>query len=119
MPDEGDIDAIHPQPPRDPAALQRLYADASEVMPWEREPVPDLEPHSDRTWKDERRLSCTIRIDDRNAGHTRFTIFVGRNPDARGNAGQLILRTDEFDEIFVRGTEPHWWFDKVYDGRRE
>jgi hypothetical protein len=39
-------------------------------------------------------------------GHVEIQVFVGRNPDARGNAGTIILRVDEWEEIqerFARG----------------
>lgn len=45
-----------------------------------------------------------LRIDDANPTHTRFTVFVNG-----GNAGQLCLRNEEFDdfaEIVAEGICP-------------
>lgn len=44
-------------------------------------------------------VTMGLRVDDANPGHTRLSVFVGRNPGARGHAGHLVLRTDEWDEI--------------------
>lgn len=38
---------------------------------------------------------------DRNPGHVRITVWIGRNHGARGNAGTLTLRTDEWDELIA------------------
>jgi hypothetical protein len=35
-------------------------------------------------------------------GHIEIQVFVGRNPDARGNAGTIVLRVDEWEEIQQR-----------------
>lgn len=35
----------------------------------------------------------------RNPGHVMVRVWVGRNPGARGAAGTLTLRTDEWDEL--------------------
>lgn len=45
------------------------------------------------------RVTVLLREDARNPGHVRIRVFVGRNPGSRGCAGQLVLRTDEWDEI--------------------
>ena len=34
-----------------------------------------------------------------NDSHTRAQVFAGANPGARGNAGELTFRADEFDEF--------------------
>ena len=47
-----------------------------------------------------RQATVHLRVFDRNPGHTKAHVFVGRNPDARGNSGVLTFRTDEFDELF-------------------
>lgn len=44
-------------------------------------------------------VTVGIRVDDRNVAHTRVSVFVGRNEDARGHAGHLVLRTDEWDDL--------------------
>ena len=46
-----------------------------------------------------REPTVTFRVDHANAGHVTLTVFVGRNPGARGRAGQLVLRTDELVEL--------------------
>lgn len=40
-----------------------------------------------------------LRIDDANPGHTRLSVFVGRNPGARCHSGQIVLRTDEWEQL--------------------
>jgi len=44
-------------------------------------------------------VTIWFREDDRNPGHTRVSVFVGRYVGARGHSGVLTLRTDEWDEI--------------------
>ncbi len=39
------------------------------------------------------------REDERAGGHVQLSLFVGRNLDARGRAGVITLRVDEWDEI--------------------
>jgi len=51
-------------------------------------------------------VTIYLREDDRNPGHTRVSVFVGRHAGARGHSGVLIMRTDEWDEIV----------DKLRDG---
>lgn len=36
---------------------------------------------------------------DRNEAHVRVNVFIGRQPGSRGRAGELVLRTDEWDEL--------------------
>lgn len=43
-----------------------------------------------------------VTRDDGPGGHVHFDLFVGRNPHARGRAGSLVLRHDEFREFFQR-----------------
>lgn len=43
-------------------------------------------------------VTVTFREDDRNDAHVRVSVFIGRNEGARGHAGQLVMRTDEWDE---------------------
>lgn len=38
-------------------------------------------------------------------GHVHFNVFAGRTPDARGCAGSLVMRHDEFD-AFLRRLKP-------------
>lgn len=47
----------------------------------------------------ERPTTILLREDDRNPGHVRVTVWIGRNPGARGNSGTLTIRTDEWDEL--------------------
>lgn len=44
-------------------------------------------------------LAIGYRIDSINEGHVVLSIFIGRNPGARGHSGKLTLRTDEFREL--------------------
>lgn len=48
---------------------------------------------------DPRPVTVMFREDGRNPGHARVSVFVGRQPGARGHSGQLVLRTDEWDEL--------------------
>ena len=57
-----------------------------------------------------RHVTITFREDERNEAHVRVSVFVGRNPGARGHSGQLVLRTDEWDEARV-------WLDTLGDDR--
>lgn len=52
-------------------------------------------------------VRMALRVDDTNPGHTWVSVFVGRTPGARGYAGQLCLRTDEFCELMVSAAELH------------
>ncbi len=47
----------------------------------------------------ERGVSVGWRVDEQNPGHTKVSVFIGRNPGARGHAGQLTIRTDEWEEL--------------------
>lgn len=47
-------------------------------------------------------VTVGLRVDDRGPAHTRLSVFVGRNRGARGRAGELTLRTDEWDELAGR-----------------
>lgn len=47
-------------------------------------------------------VTVSVREDDRNDAHVHLSVFVGRTPDARGRAGTLVLRTDEWDELAHR-----------------
>ena len=44
-------------------------------------------------------VTVAFRETTRNPGHVRVSVFVGRNDGARGNSGELTLRTDEWDEL--------------------
>ena len=44
-------------------------------------------------------VTFLFRVNDRNPAHTRFSVFAGRNVGSRGHAGELTMRTDEFDEF--------------------
>ncbi len=44
-------------------------------------------------------LPIAFREDSRNPGHTQVSVFIGRNVGARGHAGVLTMRTDEWDEL--------------------
>ena len=46
-----------------------------------------------------RPVTILLREVRRNPGHVRIRVFVGRQPGARGVAGELTLRVDEWDEI--------------------
>lgn len=48
---------------------------------------------------DERRLSMGLRLDRVRGGHVEVSVFVGHNPGARGRAGVIVLRTEEWEEI--------------------
>jgi len=37
----------------------------------------------------------------RNPGHCGVQLFIGRNEGARGNSGEITMRTDEWDELQV------------------
>lgn len=43
--------------------------------------------------------TVTFRVDAANPGHVHLTVFIGRNPGARGHSGTLTLRTDELAEL--------------------
>jgi len=43
--------------------------------------------------------TISLREDERNPGHVRVSVFVGRQPGSRGHAGQIVLRTDEWDDL--------------------
>lgn len=45
-----------------------------------------------------RSVTLLFREVSRNPSHVRVSVFVGRNVQARGHAGVLTLRTDEWDE---------------------
>lgn len=40
-----------------------------------------------------------FRENSRNPGHCRISVFVGRKRGSRGHSGEIVLRTDEWDEI--------------------
>lgn len=48
---------------------------------------------------DPRPVTAHLREDGRNPGHARVSVFIGRQPGARGHSGQLVLRTDEWEEL--------------------
>lgn len=67
-------------------------------------PCPNRLPCLDHPWQGARRperreVSCAMRVTARNEGHTTVTVWVGRNEGARGNAGKLVFRTDEWNEL--------------------
>ena len=43
--------------------------------------------------------TITFRVDEANHGHVTLSVFIGRNPGARGHSGRLVLRTDELVEL--------------------
>jgi hypothetical protein len=47
----------------------------------------------------ERPTKIALRVNDRNPGHVRLSLFVGRNPGSRVHAGEIVVRTDEWDEL--------------------
>lgn len=49
-----------------------------------------------------RAVRVGLRVDDRNPGHVHVSVFAGRNPGARGHAGKVTFRSDEWDEIMAR-----------------
>ena len=49
----------------------------------------------------DRELTIKFRVDEVNEAHVTLAVFVGRTPDARGHAGRLVLRTDEFAELLA------------------
>ena|GEM_PF-6382058 len=57
--------------------------------------------------------TITFRVDEANHGHVTLSVFIGRNPGARGHSGRLVLRTDEFIDLLddhvvrrFRGSDP-------------
>lgn len=48
-----------------------------------------------------KRLHIGFRIIDQNPGHTRVSVFIGENLGARGNSGELIIRTDEWEHFIA------------------
>lgn len=52
-------------------------------------------------------VTVTLRVDHQNPGHTWVTVFCGRNEGARGRAGQLVFRTDEWNEL-LEGQSTRW-----------
>lgn len=44
-------------------------------------------------------VSVAFREDERNPGHVKVSVFIGRNPGSRGHSGQITIRTDEWDEM--------------------
>lgn len=48
-------------------------------------------------------VSTAIRVDEHGPGHTHVSVFAGRNEGARGHAGVLTFRTDEWDELVREG----------------
>lgn len=50
--------------------------------------------------------TVTFRVDEANRGHVTLSVFIGRTPDARGHAGRLVLRTDEFAELLAGDPVP-------------
>lgn len=44
-------------------------------------------------------VTAAMRVDWENPGHTGVTVFVGRNPGARGHSGSLVFRSDELTEL--------------------
>lgn len=47
-------------------------------------------------------VSVGFRENTRNPGHVRVSVFVGRNEGARGHSGEIVIRTDEWDELVDR-----------------
>lgn len=50
-----------------------------------------------------RRCTMGLRVESRDGGHVHCTLFVGRTIGARGCAGRVVLRVDEFDELVAAG----------------
>ena len=48
-------------------------------------------------------VTCMLRVDEVNSAHVHLSMFVGRNDGARGHAGTLVLRTDEWNELLRFG----------------
>lgn len=44
-------------------------------------------------------VKLAFRVDERGPGHTKVSVFVGRQVGSRGHSGQLVFRTDEWDEL--------------------
>jgi len=44
-------------------------------------------------------VSIMFREDERNPGHVRLSVFVGRTDGARGHAGEIVMRADEWDQL--------------------
>lgn len=58
---------------------------------------------ADRESRMERRpVTCAVRLVDRNPGHVRVAVWAGRNEGARGHAGELVFRADEWMELVDR-----------------
>lgn len=49
--------------------------------------------------------TCGLRVDRQNEAHTHVSVFAGRNTDARGHAGVLVFRTDEWNELVILGVD--------------
>ena len=49
----------------------------------------------------DREPTIKFRVDEVNEAHVTLAVFVGRTPDARGHAGRLVLRTDEFADLLA------------------
>lgn len=48
-----------------------------------------------------RPVTAGLRIIDQNPGHTTATLFVGRTGGSRGNAGQITIRTGEWEAFLA------------------
>lgn len=57
---------------------------------------------------DQRPVTATIRVVNRNAAHVTLAVFVGRQEGSRGHAGTLTLRTDEYDQLGHVDTDGNW-----------
>lgn len=44
-------------------------------------------------------VTIAFREDARNPAHVSLSVFIGRNEGARGLAGHLVVRTNEWDEL--------------------
>jgi hypothetical protein len=44
-------------------------------------------------------VTVHVMEDSRNDGHVRARVFIGRNAGSRGKSGELVMRTDEWDEL--------------------
>lgn len=67
-------------------------------------------------------VTVAFREVSRNPRHVRVQMFVGRNEGARGNSGEVVLRTDEWDEIrakielpFIQDTGEVLGLDDVFE----
>lgn len=44
-------------------------------------------------------VTIAVREISRNPGHVYLSVWMGRDPGARGHCGDLVVRTDEWDDL--------------------